>query len=913
MTTDIDSFGFPASFSDEYVLQALQKQGYKTIFDIVNDTQQLFIKKLECLDTLRAKNIYQLAESRVHTVISLYKAIQMRSEPTLQKIPKMGVSPQPELLANTLSSMLGGTPNFGNLFPPRSEDGYAEPGSVQSLFSPTRYVTELYKVAKDIYVSDDPLNIDQRRPDIKKLILNSLAQDQKVQSIFILNRILTAAVAPSLLANDRTLESVYYPMTLPYDDYLTQIRCVFSGMKLSTQEVWATLIDYQWTMFNPLPASMVITAPDPFTREQLNLMPGAYALLISPPANDAQVRNHYNITSTEISTATVLSPLPSFTKRTELTFNQIIDMTSQQDYKTSVVAEQKASRFYEYTDLDSTSSVAVTNYGQTYLGSVNSSPMLVIPDPANSTLYQLNFTDSNVVTLADRAERLLRLQRQLKIDYPQLDWLIRNINQTLGRTTNYQLDTPVLNALAEFSRLSLSYALSTDIFACFIGTMNTYAGKFEKCMFETLFTSPTNEMVAPLTGAVNFDPTISSPEAALISSGLNISSNELFVMAQLAFGTNPIVMMSAARYAQLYRLTMIPRTLGISLPLARILWQLLDPDRDLAAVIAGPATLETLEIIRQTECVLVWMKTHKLDVGTTAAMVSPVYSSEPTPEIFNFLSNIYNSLSGNTVAVDYRGNEPLSESLSEMLCLSISGTFQLKSNIMSQLIIWQDSHFTRQALDGSTTQTPYKLSDFWQDIVRFFSSQQANSVEALTAEPNLVRYSNALAQYTLISHWADLTEQDLTLFVDTPSWFFDNAPQTPPAPSLPVLLLLSRLKSWQQRVLSTDSEAIGYFRKANQDNLTAEGALSLLAYIQGWELDLLQEMNVALVSEEIYEGFPITFQQLNRLDTWMQLSQQLNVGAQCIDQLYQMSLSNVSAESPALFKAVASSLASNFV
>ncbi|AZE50338.1 hypothetical protein C4K04_4683 [Pseudomonas chlororaphis] len=922
MTTESDSFGFPITFSHthETIVDALRQQGYKTIFDIVRDTQQQFFQKLECLDTPIARSVYRLAESRVDTLISLYKGIQMRSEPLLQQLPRMGIEPQPAAMRSTLSRMLGAPPTFESLFPERSTDGYAEPTSVQSLFSPSRYITELYKVAKGIYPEDAPENIDLRRPDIQNVILQQKSQDQKLPAIVILNLVLRSAVNSFLVRQSVTLAGLYYPMTLPFDADLSQIRCALPEKALTLTRSWYALADLQWILLNPLlaapPATAVDRTPNPVAREQLELMTATYSLLVAPPADAAEVRKYYGITGA-LSTVETLTPLPSFTKRTGLTFNQTIEMTAQKDYQSGAMAEQIKSRYYRYVDDTSSINVNVSEYGQTYIthaSDVANEPLLVIPDPeaaADSPLpYHLNFEASTVDLLADRAQRLVRLHRQVKVDFPQLDWLVSNINNTLSRTA-YDLDTPVLKALAEYTRLSSTYSISSDAFACFIGTMNTYAAEFEHCMFKKLFTSPVDQQTAPLTGPVDFDPAQANPAAALICYGLNVSSNELFIMAQLAFdlGSSTIVTMDAGKYAQLYRLVMIPRMLGITFIQARRLWWLLNPTRSLEKEIAGAPTLNTLRTIQQSECALAWMRTHNLNIDTTLAMVSQNYSSDPTPEIFNFLNNIYISLSGNTEAMNYPFETPLTPSLSELLILSISGNFQLKSNITAQLIAWQDLHFTVQG-----TETSYGLSNFWQDIRKLFTPPAAPltslTPDILLSEPNLIRYSNALVQYTLIAQWAELTEQDLILLIEHPNWFFDDEPETAPAPSLPVLLLITRLKAWQQQVVSSESEAISYFQKANQDGQTTEGALSFLAYIQGWEPDTLQEMNALIIEEDIYEDFPVNFQQLDRLNTWMQMSLQLDLGPLYIDQLYKMSLNGTASEDPDLIMSVAGSLLS---
>ncbi|KVZ76581.1 hypothetical protein WL22_00840 [Burkholderia ubonensis] len=918
MSNDAGIFGI--SITDQAIIDAIIGFGYKTTLDIAAESEGNFISRLSSFDPAQIRQVYDLAKSHAHMLTCLYRAMQARRDPMLQRIPKLGISPQPEALSEALHRALNGAPDFSELFPPRSEL-YARTDSIQSLFSPGRYATELYKIAKGLHTADNPLNIDNRRPDIQHVILNERALTQKVPALFILNLILRQGVDSYLSKSKKSLGTISYPMNLPYDENLEQIRCAFSSSKISVQAAWSALTDYQWKFFNPIvydnPDFENAATPSPYAREQLGLMPGAYALLVSGPANASQIKERYCLPSIDIETE--LKPIPVFTDRTSLTFNQLIDMTAQRDYQASEEEDLKASRYYAHPNKESP--VPVTEYGQTYLANIENMPMLVVPMPtdpdseaAPSPVYELNFKNNTTATaLADRAERLLRLQRQTKLDYAQLDWLINNVNQALGRTDgDRKLDTPVLDAIAEYSRLASTYSISANTFACFVGNMNTYALRDEASMFKALFTSPATGATAPLNGMVDFSPTNADPAAALICGGLGVSSNVLYEMARLAFGSVDAVEMSAAKYAQLYRLAIIPRMLGITFPVARILWQLLDPERRLAEVVAGPPTLETLEIIQQTESVLSWMDECQLEMESALVMVSDAYNSEPTPEIFNFLSNIYSTLSSAPPAiVDSTTDSGMDPSLRDMLCGIIAGTFQTKSNVESQLVAWQDLHFTAQPVAGEGAPTPYRLNDFWAEINTFFSDTEPATLAKLATTPNLVRYSNALGQYALIAGWARLTDQDLVLYVETPNWFFDGNPVIAPAPSFPTLLMLSRLKAWQQRVRSSEAEAIDYFRSANQSGQTAVEAITLLSGIQGWELDEAQQMNRALVDAGIYADFPRTFQQVDRLDTWMRVASQLKVGSLCVEQLYQMSLSDDEAANPLLLEPVANSLMSS--
>ncbi|WP_374018244.1 hypothetical protein ABU162_30455 [Paenibacillus thiaminolyticus] len=56
---------------------------------------------------------------------------------------------------------------------------------------------------------------------------------------------------------------------------------------------------------------------------------------------------------------------------------------------------------------------------------------------------------------------------------------------------------------------------------------------------------------------------------------------------------------------------------------------------------------------------------------------------------------------------------------------------------------------------------------------------------------------------------------------------------TVPVPSLHLLLVLTRLKEWQQRVQVSSEEAMRYFAQAHSSTITRDAAVKRLAHIHG--------------------------------------------------------------------------------
>ena len=122
-----------------------------------------------------------------------------------------------------------------------------------------------------------------------------------------------------------------------------------------------------------------------------------------------------------------------------------------------------------------------------------------------------------------------------------------------------------------------------------------------------------------------------------------------------------------------------------------------------------------------------------------------------------------------------------------MLCRSLAAGYNLKVNIMSQIISWM----------GKTI-TEFTFQDFWGSVNQFFRTNHEDDLAALASESNLMQWCQQMSQYVLISKWSGLNEQDIVFMIDHVEWFVDGI-KSIPTPSIYLLLLLSRLKEWQHR------------------------------------------------------------------------------------------------------------------
>ncbi|WP_104038531.1 Tc toxin subunit A-related protein [Vibrio jasicida] len=161
----------------------LNQQGYESITDISFDTFNVFRSKTKTLMSYQeSKSLYDEAVKQSKILKTKQLKVLRRAAPQLQSA-MAAVKAGRELI----------TPDYENLFGRRT-DQYAQEGSVSSRFSPTAYLAELYREAKELHVEGMSEHIDARRPDIGSLVLNQAAQDETLSTLSMANEVMKASI-----------------------------------------------------------------------------------------------------------------------------------------------------------------------------------------------------------------------------------------------------------------------------------------------------------------------------------------------------------------------------------------------------------------------------------------------------------------------------------------------------------------------------------------------------------------------------------------------------------------------------------------------------------------------------------------------------------------------------------------------
>ncbi len=590
--------------------------------------------------------IHQQAKAEERHRQAVRRATQLRNDPVLSGINKLAFSVAPKILqpeARTDLSLAEGIPERAN--------EYADPASIQSLFSPGRYLCELYHVAKELHEDGNKLHIDKRRPDLQELVLSNSNMNQEVSSLEILLNVLQTNAPLAKLAKDTEAHANDVSFTLPYDDNLTVINAILEDKAISLREIAALLAENNDPWANPITPALV--------QEQLGLNPASYALIdIKSPLDDNSAK---------------------------------------------------------------------------------------------------------------------RLAHATQLSVEQLQWLNKNAIES-SSDKDSPLRPEILTIISEYRRLHQRYGLSVDPFIAIINAVNTtHTNENKTSFFQQIFST--------LDVDAGFNFLDQGSWEVIIRKALGITAEELLRIAKYCFGKSSIsnVKMNSKKFSQLYRMAMIPRTLGVSFSQAEYLWQLYShPDENIMEKIAQGNALTIIDAIIVLENTLQWMSEQKLDITTLQAMLTKQYSTTATPELFNFLSNIYQTL----------GKQVYSESLKPNLYRSLANGFHLKANVVAGLVNWlakNDSEFT--------------LERFWQNISMTFAEEP--SLHQLEIHQPLLIQCQKLSQYVLIAQWAELSEQEIALIL-LPNGI-DNRGSAP-SPSITLLKLLSEFKLCQQEAKVSQSE-----------------------------------------------------------------------------------------------------------
>ena len=90
----------------EKTIEQLNEAGYQSVFDIASTTKKEF-RDHDFISEEEADKLYAEATQRVNNLLSLYKAYQLRNDPTIVNNPKLAITELPQSFKDAFSRSLG--------------------------------------------------------------------------------------------------------------------------------------------------------------------------------------------------------------------------------------------------------------------------------------------------------------------------------------------------------------------------------------------------------------------------------------------------------------------------------------------------------------------------------------------------------------------------------------------------------------------------------------------------------------------------------------------------------------------------------------------------------------------------------------------------------------------------------------
>lgn len=620
------------------------------------------------------------------------------------------------LAANTRSDLeekYAGIPGYTDLF---GSLDYCQCEECRSMLSPAAYFVDLMRLTNQ-YITipnkqtiPEGLKIADRRPDLFQLPLDCEHTNNQVSYLQIVNDVLESKLSKDLGKDAlQYLANTLYPFNAPYNKPLDRIREYLKHFKVSLADIYKQYkIDPQQVSCEYAGASI----------EQ-------YKQVSTPDTTPDSLTKNYGTTITENSFGG-LDDAKLFASQTGL-----------------LTVDNVKKLIYQHLSQSETSSDGILN--QFFINKGNKTPLRLevnTADPENEFLQVKNLSLNSL----DKLNRLIRLSTITNINYPELDYIIR-------QSQAKEIGSEVFSIISKIMLICRKYNVSIQAVTGFYTDMQTTGvgeGEIPEDLFDKIYNYPTtfyysdparkDEIYHPVyaynpaytTPIVNWDPydaLKSSPLNGLnansrirsrLVAALGISDDDLTVLASRIMNilgiTNHEIPMSVPNMTLFYRFSKQASLLGQKMT---DFLELLD--------LISMQQINTLDGFLSVASTTEWIKESGISVyeikfigtGKINKFVNVVYREE---EIRTLLENLWtesqnwlvnsNSFIYNEID-EYKSSQIFSQLYAnecitkEGVCLDKELTFLLASNLVQLL---KNSFITNLIDSGSSKQVYDELT-----------------------------------------------------------------------------------------------------------------------------------------------------------------------------------------------------------
>ncbi|MGB3613507.1 MAG: LamG-like jellyroll fold domain-containing protein, partial [Elainellaceae cyanobacterium] len=357
-----------------------------------------------------ARQLYRTALNLSERAVLLWANLRDAVSPHFQQTLFNNL---PKELPQTFIDQQAATPGYNRLF---GNLDFIECEHHRSIFGPAAYFVDLMRFVQQNITDKNSIpshnSLQGRRPDLAQIPLDASQTSDLIPSIDLVSELLEAFVATAEGDRD-TYDSIrdeIFPMALPFDLPLTEIRTYLKQLKTSLQQVYQTFsrADVQAAPLRRL-----------LTQEALGLSPQEFSLIVSEISQPAELTRLYG--GVALTGPDGLENVDVFLAQTGLTHKQLNALLTQDLDRHEVNAGLPRLFFINNVD-DGLGDLTIAADG-TDGGS-----------PPQETL--LNLSPQKL----DRIHRFLRLWRKLGWSITELDHTLRSLTTPYAAEAALQFD-----------------------------------------------------------------------------------------------------------------------------------------------------------------------------------------------------------------------------------------------------------------------------------------------------------------------------------------------------------------------------------------------------------------------------------------------------------------------------------------
>jgi len=389
------------------------------------------------------------------------------------------------------------TPTYKNLF---GSDSYYTVDPARSVLSPAAYFVELMKLVDENIMGS---TLEERRPDLKTIVLDKKNTDDETSKLEIVNKVLKTKLG----SHADNLSSANYPFNLPYDQYLEEIRLYLAQNNTSLAKISQNL-----ALPNAASDSTSLAL------ETLGISPGQWTLYSTAhTTSTSPTLNAVYGLSSGTNTKQDLASVSAFLKQTGLKLDQLQELVLQGLSQENLSSDAK--KFFINDTGEGKDAIAF--------------------DSSMTTL-------SNLTTKRlDRINRFVRLAQSLGWSFTDLDWALRTIHKIVN-TANQ--DDPFINKhilpyLSWIYTLKKRDNLSVNQACALIGMLKDVGEKEAPSFFKQVFSNsnvPNHDVLSgsptwnvPQPGSTTTPSSASQKIQNALAAALQLSQDDLLRIANL--------------------------------------------------------------------------------------------------------------------------------------------------------------------------------------------------------------------------------------------------------------------------------------------------------------------------------------------------------------------------------------------